>query len=121
SGSAAAIARYSAALSTSSCQFSRYRGISSRSLMSLILIQPDSSRGTVTVHEPLIQDLLLGAAAVAGSRRDRASLTVTRRASSRGTVTVHEPLIQDLLLGAAAVAGSRGYRAILKEYGFRRC
>src|SRR4029434_8485295 len=74
SGSAAAIARYSAALSTSSCQFSRYRGMSSRSLMSLILIQPDSSRGTVTVHEPLIQDLLLGAAAVVGSRRYRAIL-----------------------------------------------
>src|SRR4030095_13813656 len=74
SGSAAAIARYSAALSTSSCQFSRYRGISSRSLMSLILIQPDSSRGTVTVHEPLIQDLLLGAAAVAGSRGFQAIL-----------------------------------------------
>jgi len=36
--SAAAIARYSAALSTSSCQFSRYRGISSRSLMSCLLL-----------------------------------------------------------------------------------
>jgi hypothetical protein len=42
--------------------------------MSLILIQLDSSRGTVTVHEPLIQDLLLGAAAVAGSRGYRAIL-----------------------------------------------
>ena len=39
SGSPAAIARYSAALSTSSCQFSRYRAVS---LWSRINVLPDA-------------------------------------------------------------------------------
>src|SRR3989442_10992161 len=62
SDSAAAIARYSAALSTSSCQFSTYRGISSRSLMSRLLsTSPNPHEGTVMAHEPLIQGLAPGA------------------------------------------------------------
>src|SRR2546425_239068 len=65
SASADAIARYSAALSTSSCQFSRYRGISARPLMSPSPRGPlEASRVTVTAHESFIQGPAPGAAAV---------------------------------------------------------